>query len=160
VELDYQSGLFQNITLEIFMEWVEIDFPGSSEDKFTGTPKNYVKILLKNPGIPGKTGREYCENFGGDSRDFSVILEEFFDGKNWWILQETIKNLRGRRFALREEFVNLLMGGLSGVLKDGNFELLLGLLGALKQIVGKLTVEDTLAPLLVLFAYGSPDTKA
>jgi hypothetical protein len=52
------------------------------------------------------------------------------------------------------------MEGLSGVLKDGNFELLLGLLGALKQIVGKLTVEDTLAPLLVLFAYGSPDNKA
>jgi hypothetical protein len=55
VELDYQSGLFQNITLEIFMEWVEIDLPGSSKDKFTGTPKNYAKILLKNPGIPGKT---------------------------------------------------------------------------------------------------------
>ncbi len=36
------QNLVMNITLDIFMDWVEIGL-------FTGTPENYTKIVLKNP---------------------------------------------------------------------------------------------------------------
>jgi hypothetical protein len=140
-------------------------------NKFTGTPENYAKIVLKNPkyfyeklmdNLEESQEKQVeiilkiLEETRGISRPF---LKDFLAGKigGFSKKQSKIPEFFAGVFRLdlldRQDFVKMLMGGLSGALKDGNFELLVILLSALKQIGGRLTVEDTLAPLLVLLAH-------